>query len=162
MLTRWVLTNRKTVDIFNTIFLPLPPWQIKFSRLKMKVLIFISSILILTLLKISYTLIQVLRRSAHWTHWAHLDKMTNCHISPVYTGLCLFMCLLKELGSEQAKSHWLHLFNFSPLCILKCLLKELGSEHAKSHWLHWLYFSPLCVFKCILKALAWADAKSHW
>ena len=50
-----------------------------------------------------------------------------------YTGVCLFICLLKELGSEQAKSHWMHLFDFSPLCVFKCILKELSLEDAKSH-----------------------------
>ena len=45
----------------------------------------------------------------------HLLKMTNVNFSPFYTALCLFICLLKELGAEQAKSHWVHLFDFSPL-----------------------------------------------
>ena len=31
-------------------------------------------------------------------------------------------------------------------------------EEAKSHWLHLFDFSPLCVFKCVLKLLAWEDA----
>ena len=35
----------------------------------------------------------------------------------------------------DAKSHWLHLFDFSPLCVLKCLLKLPASEYEKSHWL---------------------------
>ena len=35
----------------------------------------------------------------------------------------------------------LHLFGLSPLCVLKCLLKDLGSEQAKSHWLHLFDFS---------------------
>ena len=52
-----------------------------------------------------------------------LLAMANGDFSPFYTGLCLFICLLKELGAEQAKSHWLHLFDFSPLCVFKCLLK---------------------------------------
>ena len=47
-------------------------------------------------------------------------------LPPVFTALCLFKCLLKELGSKQAKSHWLHLFDFSPLCIFKCVLKALA------------------------------------
>ena len=61
------------------------------------------------------------------------------------------LCLLKELWTEQAKLHWLHLFDFSPLCVFKCLLKLPACEDAKSHWLHLLDFSPMCVFKCALK-----------
>ncbi len=53
-----------------------------------------------------------------------------------YTDLCLFICLLKELETEQAKSHWLHLFGFFPLCVFKCFLKLPACEDAKSHWLH--------------------------
>ena len=45
-------------------------------------------------------------------------------ISLFYTGLCLLICLLKELEAEQANSHWLHLFDFSPLCVFKCVLKS--------------------------------------
>ena len=37
-----------------------------------------------------------------------LFTMTNVPFSPFYTDLCLFICLLKELETEQAKSHWLH------------------------------------------------------
>ena len=51
------------------------------------------------------------------------------------------------VGREHlAKSHWLHLFGFSPLCVFKCLLKSPAWINAKSHWLH------LCAFKCLLKS----------
>ena len=62
--------------------------------------------------------------------------------------LCFFRWSLKLAAREDAKSHWLHLFDFSPLCVFKCLLKLLGSEQTYSHWLHFLVFSPLCVYKC--------------
>ena len=52
-----------------------------------------------------------------------LLAMANGDLSPFYTGLCLFICLLKEFGSEQEKSHWLHLLDFSALCVFKCVLK---------------------------------------
>ena len=55
---------------------------------------------------------------------------TNGDFSSFYTRLCLFICLLKELGSEQAKSHWLHLFDFSPLCVFKWVLKLPAQEEA--------------------------------
>ena len=63
---------------------------------------------------------------------------------------------------EEAQSHWLHLFVFSPLCVFKCVLKTLAEEDAKSHWLHLFDFSPVCIFKCVLKMSALGDAKSHW
>ena len=78
--------------------------------------------------------------------------------SSKYIAVCLFTCLLKELGSEHAKSHRLHLLDFSPLCVFKCLLKWLFWMDAKSHRLHLFDFSPLCVFKCVLKLPAWEDA----
>ena len=52
------------------------------------------------------------------------------------------------------KSHWLHLFDFSPLRVFKCILKVLAREDAKSHWLHLLDFSLLWFFKCVLKLSA--------
>ena len=82
---------------FASLFCP----PIKFIFTCQKVTLLISSIGMLTL-KVCYAFM---------------------HIVAFYTGLCLFICLLKELGSEQAKSHWLHLFDFSPLCVFKCVLK---------------------------------------
>ena len=72
------------------------------------------------------------------------------------------LCVFKWPTWEESKSHWLHLFDFSPMCVFKCLLNSHASEDAKSHWLHWFYFSPLCVFKCVLKWPAWQEAKLHW
>ena len=44
--------------------------------------------------------------------------------------MCLFTCLLKELGSVHAKSYGLHMFDFSPLCVFKCVLNGLPD------WMH--------------------------
>ena len=60
---------------------------------------------------------------------------------------CVFKCLLIIHAKEEAKSHSLHLFDFSPLCVFKCVLKFPALEEAKSHWLHLFDFSPLCFFK---------------
>ena len=46
---------------------------------------------------------------------------------------------------------------FSAVCI-RCVLKLPCGEDAKSHRLHLFDFSPLCVFKCVLKLPAWEDA----
>ena len=53
----------------------------------------------------------------------------------------------------DAKSHWLHLFDFSSQCVFKCLLKSPARDDAKSHWLHLFDFSPLFLFKCVLNVL---------
>ena len=67
----------------------------------------------------------------------------------------IFKCFLKSPACEDTKSHWLHLFNFSPLCVFKCLLKSPDCKDAKSHRLHLFDFSPLCIFKWVLKLPAW-------
>ena len=87
----------------------------------------------------------------------HLAKSHWLHLFG-FSPLCVFKCLLKSLASEDAKLHWLHLFHFSPLRVFKWLLNALGSEHAYSHWLHLFDFSPLWVFKCVLKWSAREDA----
>ena len=62
------------------------------SRPKVKRLIFVSLIWIPTF-KVCYNFMRVFREFAH-------------------NGLCLLICLLKEIGSVQAKSHRLHYFSF--------------------------------------------------
>ena len=62
---------------------------------------------------------------SHFQQSLRHSAMANCHFSPVYIDLCLFICLLKLLWTEQAKSHWLHLFDFS-LCVFKCVLRWLA------------------------------------
>ena len=79
-----------------------------------------------------------------------------------FSGFWCSMCVLKLPAREDARSHWLHLFDVSPLCIIMCLLKWPAWEDAKSHWLHLFDFSRLCVFMCFFKLSAWEDAKSHW
>ena len=59
--------------------------------------------------------------------------MANSEFSLLYTGLCLLMCLLKELVLKQAKSHWLHLFGFSPLCVFSNVSLNCQPEEIHSH-----------------------------
>ena len=47
------------------------------------------------------------------------------------------------------------------LCVFKWSLKTCALEDAKSHWLHLLDFSPLWVFKCLPKIPFWEDAYLH-
>ena len=55
-----------------------------------------------------------------------------------------FKCTLKLLGSEEAKSHWLHLFGFYPLCVFKCVLKLPSRIVVNSQWLHlFVFFSTV-------------------
>ena len=52
---------------------------------------------------------------------------------------------------------WLHSYVF----FFNCLLKLSARTDAKSHWLHLYAFSPKGVFRCFLKSPAWIDGKSQ-
>ena len=60
-----------------------------------------------------------------------------------------FKCVLKWHDREDAKSHKLHLFDFSPLYFFKGLLKLPAREKAYSHWLHFLAFLHSTVVDCV-------------
>ena len=60
-----------------------------------------------------------------------------------------FKCVLKWHDQEDAKSHKLHLFDFSPLYFFKGLLKLPAREKAYSHWLHFLAFLHSTVVDCV-------------
>ena len=68
-----------------------------------------------------------------------------------FTSLCVFKCVFKVLVYGDAKSHWLHLYDFPPVCFIKCVFKVLACVDAKSHWLHLFDFSPPCVIKMFLQ-----------
>ena len=67
-----------------------------------------------------------------------------------FSGLWYSMCVLKLPAREEAKSHWLHLFDLSPLCDFICLPKWPALEDAKSHWLHLFHFSPLMIMFIVM------------
>ena len=98
-----------------------------------------------------------------------LPKKIQSRIGCICTLLyAFFNCLLKLSARTDAKSHWLHLYAFSPshkwlhlYAFFNCLLKLSARKDAKSHWLHFYTFSPEKVFKCFLKSHAWTDGKSH-
>ena len=54
-----------------------------------------------------------------------------------FSGFFYSMCVLKFPAREGAKSHWLHLFGFSPQCLLRWFLKLLAILLAA-----FFYFSP--------------------
>ena len=56
-----------------------------------------------------------------------------------------------RIWRRRAPLSRLHLLDFSPMCVFKCLLKSPAQEDAKSHWLHLSDFSLL--FKCVLNVL---------
>ena len=56
-----------------------------------------------------------------------------------------FICVLKWHDREDAKSHKLHLSDFSPSYIFKGLIKLPAREKAYLHWLHFLAFLH-CVY----------------
>ena len=69
---------------------------------------------------------------------------TKLHMICIWILLCAFCACPQGVCSRW----WMEMFlNFATMCFFICLLKELGPEHAKSHWLHLLYFSPVCILK---------------
>ena len=77
--------------------------------------------------------------------WLHLYAFLNA--------------LLKLSARNEAKTHWLHFYTFSPERVFKCFLKSPAWTDGKSQWLHLNDFSPERVFRCSLKSPAWIDGK---
>ena len=66
--------------------------------------------------------IRVLKFPAQLNEFLHIVQLhSGCAFagSTIYTALCVFSfkCTLKLLAWEDASSHWLHLFDFSPPCV---------------------------------------------
>ena len=85
--------------------------------------------------------------SSNW-----LPEKRHSHILLVhlfdFTPLCVFKYFLE--GSARKDAY----VTFS-LCVFKCLIKLPALEDAKSHWLRLFDCSLLCIFKCCLKSPAW-------
>ena len=87
-------------------------------------------------------------------YWTSFDQHRQSHTGCIH--LTFLQCEFSNVSSNgrpaawgDTKSHWLHLFGFSPLCVSKCLLKELGSAQAKSHRMHFF----VCVIRWSSKCL---------
>ena len=95
-------------------------------------------------------------------YWTSFDQHRQSHTGCIH--LTFLQCEFSNVSSNgrpaawgDTKSHWLHLFGFSPLCVSKCLLKELGSAQAKSHRMHFF-----CVrYQMVLKMPVCGEVKSH-
>ena len=63
-----------------------------------------------------------------------LDVLSSNYLSAVSgepaISSCPFLCLFRPPASNDAQSHWLHLFDFSPLCVFKCVHKFPVSKDA--------------------------------
>ena len=56
-----------------------------------------------------------------------LPEMVEVHLLSGHLFDSVFVNMSSEKhASADAKSHWLHLFDFSPLCVFKCVLKLLA------------------------------------
>ena len=78
-------------------------------------------------------------------HCLHLFNFAPClkvTLSLVVLWLFSTMHFQRVTAGIDAKSHWSHLFDYSPLCVIKCLLKLTATKNEKSHWLHVFNFSP--------------------
>ena len=62
----------------------------------------------------------------------------------------VFNCPLETPASTDAKSHWLHLFDFSPRWVFKCLFREYLCAVELLHWLH-----PSCMKQLDLSDGLW-------
>ena len=67
--------------------------------------------------------------------------------------LILPHCAFSNISSKGLPER-MHMLLFS-LCVFKCLIKLPALEDAKSHWLRLFDCSLLCIFKCCLKSPAW-------
>ena len=78
----------------------------------------------------------------------HITRYIGCIIALAafvwLSPLCIFKCVLEWPAGEDAKSHWLHLFDFSPLCIFKCFLKWPACEQAVTFVICQSPKQPLC------------------
>ena len=62
----------------------------------------------------------------------------------------------------DAKSHRLHLFDFSPLCVFNATWNcHLGLMQSRTGCTY-LMFLHYAFLKCLLKMSAWINAKSYW
>ena len=63
-----------------------------------------------------------------------LDVLSSNYLSAVSEepaiSSCPFLCLFRPPASNDAQSHLLHLFDFSPLCVFKCVHKFPASKDA--------------------------------
>ena len=73
--------------------------------------------------------------------WLHTFK-TNAANVIIILSCTQFEVTFHNADKEEIKSHWVHLFVFSPVRVIKCLLKSSAWEKAYSHWLHLFDFSP--------------------
>ena len=65
--------------------------------------------------------------------------------------MCFFKCVLKLPAWEDAKSHWLHLFCFSPLCIFKCIFKLPAQKDAIVTLVAFVWFFSTMFFQMCLQ-----------
>ena len=64
------------------------------------------------------------------------DSFENTQRRKVKQMQPVWLCILRLPAVEEAKSHWLHLCDFSPLCVFKCLLELSGinSQYCGGLW----------------------------
>ena len=92
-----------------------------------------------------------------------------------FSPLWVLRCWLKELGSEQAKSHWtflhgvfnpfpykLHFFAFFMASFEMSSLSKSKGDVVKVSLAAFVLSYSLLVFMCVIKVPARVDAYSHW
>ena len=93
-------------------------------------------------------------------HFLHVRSsvLCGCRANILFAFIIIFNVCFRmspHINARQdSKSHWLHLFNFSPLYLFRCVLNIylyiLGSEETYI-CIGCISFSTLCIFICVLK-----------
>ena len=78
--------------------------------------------------------------------------------------LCVFKCLIKLPALEDAKSHWLRLFDCSLLCIFKCCLKSPASERKEIEMFSVYFFVNFfaVIFALNISAIFWVKKRDFF
>ena len=86
--------------------------------------------------------------------------LLRMHIHIVCTCLAFLHCVFSNVSSNHLPvSMHIHTGYISPLCLFKCLLKLLTCEDAKSHWLH--LFDLITFLIVFVRIFTFASFKSN-
>ena len=75
---------------------------------------------------------------------------------------CFLTCLPKLPEHEDAYTHLLHLWDFSPVCVLIWFVRPPPVNEVYSQSLHLCDFTPLCILRCSIRWPDWEEAYLHW
>ena len=90
--------------------------------------------------------------------WEYLVTMT----APIWSlNILILICIIKDLISENALSHWLHWYGFSSVWILIWYIRTMLDENASSQWQHWNGLFPVWNLMWFIITLLYENASLH-